>query len=46
MFRTGGFTLNGTVALILNLIAAVLVWRFVLEHTDSPESMPVVELLE
>lgn len=33
MFRSGGLMLNGTVALCLNLIAVVLIWRFVHEQT-------------
>jgi hypothetical protein len=32
MFRTAGYSLNGTVAMILNLIAVVLIWRFVFDH--------------
>ncbi len=46
MLRTGGFALNGTVALVLNLIAAVLIWRFVLEYADTRETTPAPELLE
>jgi predicted MFS family arabinose efflux permease len=32
MFRTAGYSLNGTVAMILNMIAVVLIWRFVFDH--------------
>jgi predicted MFS family arabinose efflux permease len=32
LFRGGGFALNGTVALILNLVGAALIWRFVREY--------------
>ncbi len=46
MLRTGGFAMNGTVALVLNLIAAVLVWRFVLEYTNAPQATPFPGPLE
>jgi predicted MFS family arabinose efflux permease len=31
MFRTGGIAMNGTIAMILSLVAAALLWRFVNE---------------
>jgi predicted MFS family arabinose efflux permease len=34
LFRTGGYALNGTLALLLNLIAAALIWRFVHEYAS------------
>lgn len=46
MLRTGGFSLNGTVGLSLNLIAALLIWRFVLEYTGPRPSDAIPELLE
>jgi DHA1 family inner membrane transport protein len=32
LFRSGGYGLNGLAGLMLNLIAAAIVWRFVVEH--------------
>jgi predicted MFS family arabinose efflux permease len=44
LFRTGGYALNGTLALLLNLIAALLIWRFVREyasHKSVSEAEPL-----
>jgi predicted MFS family arabinose efflux permease len=44
LFRTGGYALNGTLALLLNLIAALLIWRFVHEyagHQSAPATEPL-----
>ncbi len=41
MFRTGGYAMNGTVALIINLIAAALLWRFVVERHEHTVPQPV-----
>lgn len=43
LFRSGGFMLNGTFALILNLIGAVLVWQFVHEYGSGSHEQAVSE---
>lgn len=35
LFRSGGYELNGTVGLIINVIAAVILWRFAIEHREQ-----------
>jgi predicted MFS family arabinose efflux permease len=34
LFRLGGYGLNGIVGLLINLVAVVILWRFVVEHHE------------
>jgi predicted MFS family arabinose efflux permease len=43
LFRGGGFALNGTVALILNLVGAALIWRFAHEYGSHGHSASASE---
>jgi predicted MFS family arabinose efflux permease len=43
LFRSGGFALNGTVALILNLVGAALIWQFVREYGSHEHAVPEAE---